>query len=62
MLFTSPPEQNARPAPVITSTRTASSSLAARTARWTSSSMSTEIGFRCSGRLNVTVAMWSSTA
>ena len=32
MLFTSPPEQKARPAPVITSTRTASSCWAARTA------------------------------
>ena len=62
MLFTSPPEQKARPAPVITSTRTLSSRCAARTALATSSSMSTEIGLRCSGRLNVRVAIWSSTS
>ena len=62
MLFTSPPEQNAFPAPVITSTRTSSSCWAACTAVRTSPSMATEIGLRCSGRLNVTVAICSSTS
>ena len=62
MLFTSPPEQNAFPAPVITSTRTPSSCSAARAALRTSPSMSTEIGLRCSGRLNVIVAICSSTS
>jgi hypothetical protein len=62
MLFTSPPEQKARPAPVITSTRTASSCWAARTALATSSSMPTEMGLRCSGRLKVMVPICSSTS
>ena len=59
---TSPPAQNARPAPVSTMTRTASSRSAACMACHTSSAITSVQAFSASGRFSVTVATWSRTS
>lgn len=56
------PAQNARPAPVTTTARTASSSLARRNAATSSSAISTVNALRLSGRFKVSVRIPSSTA
>ena len=57
------PAQKARPAPVTTMTRTASSASSAHIASWNSRSIVWSNAFMASGRLRVSVATpWSSTS
>src|SRR6266478_7082632 len=57
-LFRSAPTQNARPSPVMTTTRMSSSQLASSKARASSRSILKSNAFSTSGRLSVTVARW----